>query len=245
MQITQNYTVNQNRGEPDMLIVFIRSLLLYTVLAITIRIMGKRQLGQLQPFEFVIAVLIAELAGIPMSDTDIPLANGLVAILTLMLSQVTLAYITLKSNKARGIICGTPSILVKNGKIMEEEMRRLRYNTNDLIEQLRLKGYPNIADVDYAILETDGQLSIIPKPEKKPLTAEDLGIMPEYEGLPLSVVMDGRILRNDLDKLGLTEKWLVEQLHSAGFSDVSQVLFASLDGSGRLFVQGKQKKVMK
>ncbi|HOC09002.1 MAG TPA: DUF421 domain-containing protein [Bacillota bacterium] len=228
-----------------MLIVFIRSLLLYTVLAITIRIMGKRQLGQLQPFEFVIAVLIAELAGIPMSDTNIPLANGLVAILTLMLSQVTLAYITLKSDKARRIICGTPSILVEKGKIMEKEMRRLRYNINDLIEQLRLNGYPNIADVDYAILETDGQLSIIPKPEKRPVVTEDLGITPEYEGLPLSIIMDGRILRNDLKKLNITEEWLIDQLKSAGYDDVSEVLFASLEDGGRLFVQGKQKKVMK
>lgn len=225
-----------------MLIVFIRSLLLYAVLAITIRIMGKRQVGQLQPFEFVLAVLIAELAGIPMSDTDIPLANGLVAILTLMVSQVTLAYITLKSNKARGIICGTPSILVERGKIVENELRRLRCNINDLMEQLRLKGYPNIADVDFAILETDGQLSVIPKPEKRPVITEDLNIQPQYEGLPLSIITDGRILRNDLVRLGITEKWLMKQLHEAGFSDASEVLFASMDGGGKLFIQGKQKK---
>lgn len=225
-----------------MLIVFIRSLFLYGVLAVTIRIMGKRQVGQLQPFEFVLAVLIAELAGIPMSDTDIPLANGLVAILTLMVSQVTLAYITLKSNRARGIICGTPSILVERGKIMEDEMRRLRCNINDLIEQLRLKGYPNIADVDFAILETDGQLSVIPKPEKRPVTTGDLNIQAPYEGLPLSIIMDGRILKNDLIRLGITEEWLADQLRQAGYSDASQVLFASIDGGGQLFIQGKEKK---
>ena len=133
----------------------------------------------------------------------------------------------------------------EKGKIMEKEMRRLRYNINDLIEQLRLNGYPNIADVDYAILETDGQLSIIPKPEKRPVVTEDLGITPEYEGLPLSIIMDGRILRNDLKKLDITEEWLLDQLKSAGYDDVSEVLFASLEDGGRLFVQGKQKKVMK
>lgn len=225
-----------------MLIVFIRSLLLYAVLAITIRIMGKRQIGQLQPFEFVIAVLIAELAGIPMSDTDIPLANGLVAILTLMVSQVALAYITLKSNKARGIVCGTPSILIERGKIMENEMRRSRYNINDLIEQLRLNGYPNIADVDFAILETDGQLSVIPKTSKRPITTEDLNIKPEYEGLPLSIVLDGHVLKNDLKKLGLTEEWLLDQLKTAGYDNPSQVLYANIDSTGKLFVQGKQKR---
>jgi len=120
-------------------------------------------------------------------------------------------------------------------------MRRLRYNINDLIEQLRLKGYPNIADVDFAILETDGQLSVIPKPAKRPVVAEDLNITSRYEGLPLSVVLDGHILKNDLKKLGLTEEWLIEQLKRAGFQDTSQVLFACIDDSGQLFIQGKQK----
>ncbi len=225
-----------------MLIVFVRSLLLYTVLAITMRIMGKRQIGQLQPFEFVLAVLIAELAGTPLSDTDIPLANGLVAVLTLMISQITLAYITLKSNKARGIICGTPSILIEKGKIVEEEMKRSRYNINDLIEQLRLKNFPNIADVEFAILETDGQLSVIPKPAKRAVTTQDLNINAEYEGLPLSVVLDGRILKNDLKKLGLTQEWLIEQLRSAGYDDISQVLFASVSNNNQLFIQEKQKR---
>ena len=227
-----------------MLIVFIRSLLLYTVLAITIRIMGKRQLGQLQPFEFVIAVLIAELAGIPMSDTDIPWPMDWLPYLPNGVPGNSCLY-NAKEQQSPGIICGTPSILVEKGKIMEEEMRRLRYNINDLIEQLRLNGYPNIADVDFAILETDGQLSVIPKPEKRPVVIGDLSIQSHYEGLPLSIIVDGRILQNDLKKLGLTEKWLMEELQHAGYADASQVLFACIDGGGKLFVQGKQKKVIK
>lgn len=223
-----------------MLIVFIRALILYTIVVVTMRIMGKRQIGQLQPFELVIAVLIAELASIPMSDTDIPLINGIVAILTLLISQVFLSYITLKSNRARGVICGSPSILIENGKIVEKELRRLRYNINDLIEQLRLKDYANIADVEYAILETDGQLSVIPKSSRRPVIAEDLHIAAEYEGLPLSLIMDGRVIDKNLDVLGRDREWLVRQVQSAGFGSYKEVLFASLDGKGDLFIQRKK-----
>jgi uncharacterized membrane protein YcaP (DUF421 family) len=120
-----------------LLIVFIRALLLYFTVVVVMRVMGKRQIGQLQPFELVIVVLIAELAGVPIGDTDLPLSNGIVGILTLMLAQLVLSYITLKSNKARRIICGTPTVLIDKGRIMEDEMRRSRYNINDLIEQLR------------------------------------------------------------------------------------------------------------
>jgi uncharacterized membrane protein YcaP (DUF421 family) len=222
-----------------MLIVFVRALLLYTVVVITMRIMGKRQIGQLQPFELVIAVLIAELVGIPMSDTDIPLINGIVAVLTLLISQVALSYVTLKSNRARGIVCGTPSILIENGRVVEQELRRLRYNMNDLIEQLRLKNFANIADVEYAILETDGQLSVIPKSAKRPVITEDLHIPVEYEGLPLTLIIDGQIIDKNLNKLDKDEGWLQEQLKLMGFSNHSQILFASIDSNGNLFVQKK------
>ncbi|MBA1334904.1 MAG: hypothetical protein HPY66_0525 [Firmicutes bacterium] len=222
-----------------MLIVFIRALILYTIVVITMRIMGKRQIGQLQPFELVIAVLIAELAGIPMSDTDIPLINGVVAILTLLISQVFLSYITLKSNRARKVVCGAPSILIENGKIAEKELRRLRYNINDLIEQLRLKNYANISDVEYAILETDGQLSVIPKSSKRPVITEDLHIAAEYEGLPLSLVIDGRVIDKNLHALGKDREWLVQQVQAMGFGSCKEILFASLDSSGNLFTQRK------
>jgi uncharacterized membrane protein YcaP (DUF421 family) len=222
-----------------LLIVFIRALLLYITVVVVMRIMGKRQIGQLQPFELVIVVLIAELAGVPIGDTNLPLFNGIVGILTLMLSQLILSYITLKSNKARRIVCGTPAILIDKGRIMEDEMRRSRYNINDLIEQLRLKDFPNIADVEYAILETDGQLSIIPKTQKQPVTIGDLNIPAEYQGLPLTLVIDGHVITDNLNKIQKDRQWLLNQVQSAGCSSLDSVLLASIDSSGRLFIQTK------
>ncbi|HHY05785.1 MAG TPA: DUF421 domain-containing protein, partial [Clostridia bacterium] len=133
------------------------------------RLMGKRQIGELQPFELVIAIMISELAAVPMADTEIPLLDGIIPILTLLLAQVSLAYLSLKNERARAVICGRPSILIEKGTIIESELRRLRINLNDLLEQLRVKNFTNIADIDYAILETNGQMSVIPKGTSRPL----------------------------------------------------------------------------
>jgi len=167
------------------LIVFARTIILFLLVMIVIRVMGKRQIGELQPFELVLAIMIAELATVPMEDKEIPLINGIIPILTLLLLQVAITFISLKSDKLRGVISGTPSVLIENGKIIESELRKLRYNLTDLLEQLRLKNFPNIADVEYAILETSGELSIIPKSQKRPVTPEDLNIPTSYEGLTL------------------------------------------------------------
>jgi uncharacterized membrane protein YcaP (DUF421 family) len=167
--------------------------------------MGKHQIGQLQPYELVITILISELAAVPMQDTDIPLINGIIPILTLLLIQITLSLLSLKSAKARRIICGGPSILIENGKIQQPELTKLRYNIIDLLEQLRLKDIPNIADVEYAILETSGKLSVIPKSQKRPVNPEDLKITTLYEGLPISLIIDGNLQRNHMKKSRLTE----------------------------------------
>ena len=142
-----------------MLVVFARTLILYVLVVIVMRIMGKRQIGQLQPFELVIAIMISELASVPMQNTGIPLINGIIPILTLLVAQITMSFISLKSTKARGVICGKPSILIENGRINEKELRKEMYTINDLLEQLRIKNFQNIADVEFAILETNGQLA--------------------------------------------------------------------------------------
>src|SRR6056297_2089962 len=139
-----------------MIIVFIRAILLYVFVLITIRIMGKGELAEMQPFELVIILMIAELAALPMEDLGTPLIDGFVAISTLLLLQLLISFITLKSEKARRFICGKPSILINKGKINEKEMKKLRININDLVEQLRAKDYPSVNDVEFAILETNG-----------------------------------------------------------------------------------------
>jgi len=223
-----------------MLIVAVRTIILYAVILIVMRIMGKRQLGQLQPFELVITILISELAAIPMQDTGVPLINGIVPIIILMVAQIVLSFTTLKSEKARGIICGKPSILIEDGVIMESQLAKLHFNINDLLEQLRVKGYPDIKDVEFAILETEGQLSVIPKSTKRPVNPEDLSIPVTQERLPITLIIDGTILKQNLIIAKMSEKDLKDYLIQNNTSDYKKVLFAGLDSFGNLFFQQKQ-----
>lgn len=222
-----------------MLILPFRTAILYLLVVLIIRIMGKHQIGQLQPFELVITIMISELAAVPMQDTDIPLLHGIIPILTLLLIQISLSLLTLKNETARRIICGGPSILIEKGKINQMELTRLRYNLSDLLEQLRLKGIPNIAHVEYAILETSGKLSIIPKSQKRPVNPEDLKLNPPYEGLPVTLIVDGVLKTKNLDRLNLSQEWLRGELQKFGLHSWEQVLLASLDTTGNLFLQPK------
>lgn len=225
-----------------MLILPIRAAILYLLVVLIVRIMGKHQIGQLQPYELVITIMISELAAVPMQDPDIPLINGVIPILTLLLIQLSLSLLSLKNETARRIICGGPSILIENGKINERELTRIRYNINDLLEQLRLKDFYNIADVEYAILETSGKLSVIPKSQKRPVTPEDLQLTTQYEGLPVPLVVDGVILHHNLPRTNHDQAWLEDELRKFGFQSPREVLLASLDTTGKLYFQGKEKK---
>jgi uncharacterized membrane protein YcaP (DUF421 family) len=222
-----------------MLILPLRTILLYFLVMVTIRVMGKHQIGQLQPFELVITIMISELAAIPMQDTEIPLINGIIPIITLLFIQTSLSLITLKNTRARRIICGNASILIENGWINEAEIARLRYSLTDLLEQLRLKDLPNIADVEFAILETSGKLSVIPKSQKRPVVPEDLKVDTAYEGLPLTLILDGQVQRHNLQKNRLSEEWLRTQLNAFGINSWEEVLLASQDTMGKLFIQPK------
>jgi len=222
-----------------LLVVLIRTLILFLIVVIVMRVMGKRQIGQLQPFELAVAIMISELAAVPMQDTGIPLINGIIPILTLLAAQLVMSFISLKSVRARAIICGKPNILIENGKINEKNLRKEMYTLNDLLEQLRIEGSPNIADVEFAILETNGQLSIIPKSQKRPLSPEDLNLSTKYEGLPLDVIVDGNINYKNLKKAHLDQSWLQTELSKLGIDNVKDVLFASLDTDGNLYYQKK------
>ena len=224
-----------------MLLVILRTVILFTVVVVFLRLMGKRQIGQLQPYELAIVILISELAVIPMENTSIPIMGGLIPIFVLFTAQVLLAYISLKSEKARGMICGTTSVLIENSKIVEAEMRRQRYNINDLLEQLRCKNVVNLSDVEYAILETSGQLSVILKSQKRPLTPEDLDIPTGYEGLPTTLIIDGFVFRDNLKRINLSEEWLITELGKLGGESPGDVLYAYIDTRGNLFCQTKER----
>ncbi|MDD4237495.1 MAG: DUF421 domain-containing protein [Desulfotomaculaceae bacterium] len=224
-----------------MTLTIIRTLILFTVVVVVLRLMGKRQIGQLQPYELVIIIMLSELAAIPMQDIGIPLLSGLLPILTLLVAEVALSYIALKSVKARDFICGTPVVLIEGGKIVEKEMQRSRYNINDLLEELRSKNFPDIADVEFAILETSGHLSVIPKSQKRQLVPQDLNLSTRYEGLPLALVIDGQVMDKNLQKAQLKPGWLKSELDKFGIKSFKEVLFASLDTQGKLFYQVKSK----
>ena len=222
-----------------MLLVIIRTLILYVAVLVVMRVMGKREIGQLQPMELVVALMIADLAAIPMQNTGIPLLSGLIPIIVLMAAQITLSLVSMKSPKIRDIVDGRPSVVLKNGWIMESELRRLRYSINDLLEQLRAKNFPNPADVEFAILETNGQLSVIPKSQKRPVQPSDLHIDTDYEGMPLTLVSDGVLNRKNLRQVNLDEKWLRDALRNQGVDDLKNIFFANLDTSGKLTYQLK------
>ena len=223
-----------------MILVIIRTLILYLATVILLRIMGKRQIGQMQPYELVVIIMISELAAIPMQNTGIPIINGLIPIFILFASEVLFSYISLKSEKARGVICGKPSVLIENSKIVESELKRLRLNINDLLEQLRLKNVPDIGDVEFAILETSGQLSVILKSDKRPMEPQDMKIKPQREGLPVTLVIDGRLIEDNLFKSRHDMKWLHNELKKAGVNDTQDLFFAGIDTLGHFFYQVKE-----
>lgn len=223
-----------------MIIVVIRTLILYTLVIIALRMMGKREIGQLQPFELVVIIMISELAAIPSENVGIPLLSGIIPILVLLLASLTLSLISLKSERARAIISGTPSILIQRGQIIEEELKKNRYNLTDLLEELRIKNVPNISDVEFAVLETNGQLSVFPKSQKRPTIPEDFHITTKFEGLPLSIIMDGNLNHKNLEQAKKDLKWLKKELKQQKVERIEDVFLASLDSSDTLFVQAKK-----
>jgi uncharacterized membrane protein YcaP (DUF421 family) len=219
------------------LVVFARALILYFLVVVVMRIMGKRQIGQLQPYELAVAIMISELAAVPMQNTGIPLINGIIPIITLLAAQLLLSFLSLKSIRARALICGKPTILIEKGKIKEKELQKELYTLNDLLEQLRINSYPNAADVEYAVLETNGQLSVMPKSQKRPLTPEDMNIKTDYENIPIDVIIDGRVLSDNLKKAGKDLSWLETELRKKHYDKPGQVLYACIDPSGKLHIQ--------
>ncbi len=225
-----------------MLVVFLRTLILYIIVIIAMRIMGKRQIGQLQPFELAVAIMISELASVPMQNTGIPLVNGIIPILTMLAAQILISFIALKSSKARDIICGRPSILISSGKINEQVFRNELYTLTDLLEQLRSKDIYDLADVEYAILETNGQLSVVPKASKRNATPEDLNISVKYEAPAIELIIDGDLVTRNLEKANIDRKTLELELKKIGINSIKDVFFASIDSDKKLFCQAKEKQ---
>ncbi len=194
----------------------------------------------MQPFELVIAIMIADLATIPMSDTGVPISSGIIPILALLLLQLIISIINLKSMKVREIMCGVPSILIYRGKIDETALRKEKFTINELQERLRQNNVFNIGDVEYAILETSGQVTVIQKPEKRNTIPEDFGIIPEYEGIPYDLVVDGKVMHDNLKAIGRDYNWLKKEANKFDIEPES-ALIITFDGKGQFFCQAKIK----
>ena len=221
-----------------MLITFFRAIILYILVLVVMRVMGKREIGQLQPFELAIAIMIADLASIPMTEIGVPISNGIVPILGLLVMHLIISIINMKSIRAREIICGKPRILIYRGKIAEKALRKERFTINELQERLRGNDVSNIGEVEYAILETSGDVTIIKKPEKRNTIPEDFGIQPDYEGIPYDLVVDGKVMYDNLKAIGKDYVWLKKEVNKFKINP-EDALLVTLDGKGQIFCQAK------
>ena len=214
---------------------FVRTIIIFALLVVSIRIMGKRQLGELEPIELVVAILISNLASQPLSDTGIPLVYGLVPVLTLLSCQIIISWLTVENINFRRIICGKPSILIENGRIIQGEMKKNRISLDELFTELRSRQITDITSVKRAILETDGTLSVILNAESAPVTPSQLNISVSEAGSPLTVISNGRTLSDNLRVLGLNEKWLQKELSARNVKSAHDVYIMTVDEGGNMF----------
>ena len=226
-----------------MIIAFLRTIILYLLIIAGIRLMGKRQVGELEPSELVLSLIIADLASVPMQDYGIPLLTGILPILALLAMTMILSVLTMKSVRFRALMCGRPSIVIRDGLVDQREMARNRLTIDELLEELRAKGYTDPATVKYAILETNGQLSVLPYANQKPPTAQQLQVSAEESGLPLVVISDGRLLEHNLRALGRDRKWLDQRLEERGCSGLEAVFLLLVDQTGSIYLARKDMSV--
>lgn len=224
-----------------MFILFLRAILLYGLVYLVLRLTGKRQVADLQPFDLLITLLIADLAGCAIADTNIPLAYSVVPILALYLVQQFLTWVCLKSNALRRVICGSPMILIADGVLQEDAMRKTNYTIIDLLDQLRSKDVFDIGGVAYAILETNGSMSILQKGDFQTPTCADLKLPADRAALSYMLILDGRLCRDAMRRLCITESWICARLANFGVQSVRDVFFMNLAPDGRLTMQTRSR----
>ena len=221
-----------------MFIVLIRAVLLYALVMFSLRLMGKRQIGELQPAELVITILISNIAALPIEDTDIPMALGMIPVLVLVAFEIAVSDISLRSKRFRSIISGKPVILVQNGVIDQTQLRKLRFSIDDLMESLRQNGVFDVREVQYAIVETNGNVSVLQKFAAQPVTAKAMHISGQDSDPPSVVVSDGQVIRSALAACGLTEEWLFRTLEKQR-RPVADVFLMTADRKRNFYIVDK------
>ena len=222
-----------------MAVPMLRTLLLYIAVIAAIRLMGKRQIGDLDPSELVVTILVSDLAAVPMQDLGIPMVSGLVPIATLIVLEILLSFLALKSRPFRRLLNGQPAIIIRGGKLDIQKLRQMRLTTDEVIETLRKQNVASVADVKYGVIEPDGTLTVIPRQAKQPVTADMLGLSPRDAGLPLVVVSDGKLVNRSLQLLHLDPRDIENRLKNQSLA-LSDVFLMTLDDCGNTFLQRKE-----
>ena len=225
-----------------MFVVLIRTVILYLFIVVGLRLLGKRQLGELEPTELTLALIIADLASVPMQDNGIPLLTGIIPIVVLLCLATALSVLSTRSVRFRYLLCGKPSVVVADGKIVERELRRNRLTVDELLEELRIQSVTDLTSVKFAILETNGQLSVLLRADQMPATPAQMKLDPPETGLPVIVVSDGRLLSHNLTAQGRDEKWLYRQLAAHGLTSPKQVFLLTVDQLGNTYCVAKEAK---
>ncbi len=221
-----------------MILIFVRTIIIYVLVLGVMRFMGKREIGQMQPFELVISIMIADLASTPMTEVGIPILYGIIPIFGMLFMHIVISVINIKSIRMREIICGKPRILIDKGKIDERALIKENFTINELQERLRVNDVNNISDVEYAILETSGQISVILKSEKSPVTCEDLNLEVDKTKISYDLILDGRIMNDNLKKIEKDQKWLEKEIAKFDMIPTEALIFV-LNGDGTYFCQRK------
>lgn len=230
----------------DMMTVITRTLFTYFFLLFLLRIMGKRELGKMSVFDVVISIMLAEMAVLAIEQVDKQAIMFYTPMLMIALLEITFSFLSLKSKKVRSMFDGKADLLIENGQIREEALKRNRVNLDDLLFKLRDKNVMNISDVEFAVLETTGEVTVKVKPEKMPVTREDLGISTSsssfpYKGLPLPLILDGEIREEALKKIGRNKLWLKQEIRKRGFKSTKEISLCSIDSNGQLYIDQKDR----
>ena len=220
---------------------FFRTIILYFILMLGLRLMGKRQIGELEPSELVLTLIISDLAAVPMQDFGIPLVNGVFPIVTLLCLSMLLSFFSLKSIRFRGLVCGYPTVIIREGKVLQQNMARKRFTVDELLEQLRSQGYSDLSAVKYAVLETSGQVSVLPYTKAGPVTPQAMNLeVKDDVTLPVLLINDGRVMSDNLSASGYDAVWLDKQLKERRLTSPRQVFFMTVDEAGTITCVAKE-----
>ena len=217
-----------------MINMLLRTGLLYSLLLLTVRLLGKRQLGEMEPSEFVVSMLLANLATIPMEEPDVPILHGILPIALVFLAESVISYISLRSVSVRKFFCGKPVILIENGRISPENLRKTRVNLDELTMHLREKDIFDLSTVKFAILETNGQLSTLLYGKDQPPSAKDLGTRVAESQLPITLISDGHIMEENLSLSGKDLQWLHKELKKRN-CPLENTFLLTIDGGGKVY----------